>query len=280
MKHEHLKGKTVVITGGSGVLCSAFAYALAEQEMNIAVLGRTMSKLEAVTEKIEALGSKALAVKCDVVDAESVKAAKKAVNDAFGKVDILINGAGGNHPQGNTTKDIFEDGDIENPDVRSFFDLSPENFNYVFDLNIVGTVIPTQIFMVDMLGNPDASVLNVSSMSAYHPMTRVSGYSAAKAAVSNFTEWLAVHFAENGVRANAIAPGFFITEQNKRLMLNDDGSYTERAKKVIYKTPMRRFGKPEELVGTVLWLCDASQSGFVTGTTIPVDGGFNAYSGV
>lgn len=280
MKHEHLKGKTVVITGGSGVLCSAFAYALAKQDMNIAVLGRTPEKLEAVAEKIRSLGSKALAVKCDVVDAQSVKAAKKAVNDAFGKVDILINGAGGNHPQGNTTKDIFEDGDIENPDIRSFFDLSPENFNYVFNLNIVGTVIPTQIFMTDMLGNPDASVLNVSSMSAYHPMTRVSGYSAAKAAVSNFTEWLAVHFAENGVRANAIAPGFFITEQNRRLMTNEDGSFTERAKKVISHTPMRRFGNPEELVGTVLWLCDASQSGFVTGTTIPVDGGFNAYSGV
>lgn len=279
-KFSNLEGKTVVITGGSGVLCSEFAYAYAQQGMNVAVLGRTLSKLEAVSAKINALGGKGLAVQCDVVDKESVINAKKAVNDAFGKVDILINGAGGNHPRGNTTKEFFEDGDIENPDVISFFDLEKDNFNYVFDLNIVGTLIPTQVFMPDMLGRKGTTVINVASMGSYHPLTKVSAYSAAKAAVANFTEWLAVHFAKNGVRVNAIAPGWFQTAQNRTLLLNEDGSLTERSKKVIAHTPVDRFGVPEDLVGTMLFLADDSLSGFVTGAMIPVDGGFQAYFGV
>ncbi|MGN0106474.1 MAG: SDR family oxidoreductase [Hominilimicola sp.] len=279
-KFSNLNGKTVVITGGSGVLCSEFAYAFAKQGMNIAVLGRTLSKLEAVRDKINALGGTGLAVQCDVVDKESVINAKKAVNDAFGKVDILVNGAGGNHPRGNTTKEFFEDGDIENPDVVSFFDIEKESFNYVFDLNIVGTLIPSQVFMADMLGRKGTTVINVASMSSYHPLTKVSAYSAAKAAVANFTEWLAVHFAKSGIRVNAIAPGWFQTAQNKSLLLNDDGSLTERSKKVIAHTPMDRFGVPEDLVGTMLYLADDSLSGFVTGAVIPVDGGFQAYFGV
>lgn len=279
-KFKNLQGKTVVITGGSGVLCSAFAYALAEQGMNVAVLGRTLSKLEAVCDKINSLGGKGLAVVCDVVNKDSVVAAKKAVNDAFGKVDILINGAGGNHPKGNTTKEFFEDGDIENPDVVSFFDLESENFNYVFDLNIVGTLIPTQVFMPDMLGKKGTSVINIASMGSYHPLTKVSAYCAAKAAIANFTEWLSVHFAKSGIRVNAIAPGWFQTAQNKSLLLNEDGSLTERSKKVIAHTPMDRFGVPEDLVGTLLYLADDTMSGFVTGAMIPVDGGFQAYFGV
>ncbi len=279
-KFSNLKGKTVVITGGSGVLCSAFAYAYAQQGMNVAVLGRTLSKLEAVRDKINELGGKGLAVVCDVVDKDSIIAAKAAVNEAFGKVDILVNGAGGNHPKGNTTKEFFEDGDIENPDVISFFDLDKENFNYVFDLNIVGTLLPTQVFMPDMLGRKGAAVINIASMGSYHPLTKVSAYCAAKAAIASFTEWLAVHFAKSGVRVNALAPGWFQTEQNKTLLLNSDGSLTERSKKVIAHTPMDRFGVPDDLVGTMLYLADDSLSGFVTGAMIPVDGGFQAFFGV
>ena len=174
----------------------------------------------------------------------------------------------------------FEKGDIENPNVVSFFDLSKENFNYVFDLNIVGTLIPTQVFIVDMLDNPGANVLNIASMSSYHAITKVSAYCAAKAAISNFTEWLAVHFAKSGIRVNALAPGWFETVQNKTLLRNPDGSLSERSKKVLAHTPMGRFGVPEDLTGTLLWLTDSAQSGFVTGATIPVDGGFQAYFGV
>ncbi|MBR0089270.1 MAG: SDR family oxidoreductase [Clostridia bacterium] len=279
-KFDNLKGKTIVITGGSGVLCSAFAYAYAEQGMNVAVLGRTLSKLEPVAAKITELGGKGLAVVCDVTDKESIIAAKKAVNEAFGKVDILVNGAGGNNPRANTTKEYYEDGDIENPDIASFFDITKENYNFVFDLNLIGTILPTQVFLPDMVGREGTTVINVASMSSYHAITKVSAYSAAKAAVMNLTEWLAVHFAKSGVRVNAIAPGWFITEQNRTLLTNEDGSYTDRAKKVIAHTPVERFGMPEELTGTMLFLADSSLSGFITGTTIPVDGGFQAYMGV
>ncbi len=280
MEHKSLNGKTVVITGGSGILCREFAYALARQRMNVAVIGRTLSKLQEVTDKVNELGGKGLAVTADVTDPEAVKAAKEKINSEFGPVDILINGAGGNHPRGTTSKEYFEAGDIEDPDVVSFFDLKPENFSYVFDLNIVGTVVPTQIFLPDMIGREGVSVINVASMSSYKAITRVSAYSAAKAAIVNFTEWLAVHFANSGVRVNAIAPGWFETAQNQALLHNPDGSLSNRAKKVIAHTPYGRFGRPEELTGTILYLADAEMSGFVTGATIPVDGGFNAYCGV
>lgn len=280
MQHTSLKNKTVVITGGSGILCREFAYALAKQNMNVAVMGRTLSKLQEVADKINELGGNGLAVTADVTKPEEVKAAKEIINDKFGKVDILINGAGGNHPKGTTSKEYFEKGDIEDPDVISFFDLAPENFNYVFNLNIVGTVVPTQIFLPDMVGREGTSVINVASMSSYKAITRVSAYSAAKAAIVNFTEWLAVHFANSGVRVNAIAPGWFETVQNRTLLRNPDGSLSDRAKKVIAHTPYGRFGKPEELTGTILFLADPEMSGFVTGATIPVDGGFEAYAGV
>mgnify|MGYP002559875470 CR=1 FL=1 len=278
--HENLKGKTVVITGGSGILCREFAYAYAKQGMNVAVLGRTLSKLEEVRDKINELGGNGLAVVCDVVDKDSVINAKKVVNDTFGKVDILVNGAGGNHPKGTTTKEYFEKGDIENPNVVSFFDLSKENFNYVFDLNIVGTLIPTQVFIVDMLDNPGANVLNIASMSSYHAITKVSAYCAAKAAISNFTEWLAVHFSKVGIRCNAIAPGFFSTQQNAKLLFNEDGTPTARTGKILNNTPMDRFGEVEELIGSVLFLACEEASGFVNGACIPIDGAFAAYSGV
>lgn len=275
--HEYLKNKVIAITGGAGVLCSALALAAAGEGMKVALLGRTLGKLKAVEEKITSLGAQAMSVQCDVTDKNSVIAAREAVCERFGTVDILVNGAGGNHPMANTTKEEFsdekDDGDI------TFFDLDPESVRSVFDLNFMGTFIPSQVFGEIMTGR-ETTIINISSMSAYHPMTKVSAYSAAKAAVSNFTEWLAVHFAKNGIRVNAIAPGFFETEQNRTLLRTPEGGLTERSEKILRGTPMGRFGVPEDLAGAFLWLCDASESRFVTGTVIPIDGGFNAYSGV
>ncbi len=276
---SYFENKTVVITGGSGVLCREFAKAMASEGAKVAVLGRTLSKLDEVVKEIEENGGTTMSVVCDVVSEESVDAAKKIINEKFGKTDILINGAGGNNAAANTQKDYFEAGDKENDDVKSFFDVSLDGFRYVFDVNITGTVIPTKAFMTDLI-ETKGNVLNISSMSAYHPMTRVAAYSAAKAAVSNFTEWVAVHFAKAGVRCNAMAPGFFLTQQNHDLLVNPDGTNTSRADKIIAGTPMGRFGEPEELIGTLLWITDNEKAGFVTGIVVPVDGGFNAYSGV
>ena len=274
-----LSGKVAVVTGGAGVLCSEFAKAMALCGAKVAILGRTLSKAEEVASEINATGGEAIAVSVDVTNGDSVKAAHAEVLERLGPCDILINGAGGNNPRATTDKEYFELGDID-ADTKSFFDLDEESIEYVFNLNFIGTLLPTQAFARDMIGREGCTILNVSSMNAYTPLTKIPAYSGAKAAISNFTQWLAVHFSKVGIRVNAIAPGFFSTEQNKKLLWNEDGTPTARTGKILAATPMGRFGSPEELLGALLFLVDDKSSSFVTGIVIPVDGGFSAYSGV
>ena len=275
-----LTGKTAVVTGGGGVLCSTFAKAIAKTGAAVAVLDLNEEAAKKVAEEITADGGKAIGVKANVLDKESLEEAKRIVNKEFGKIDILLNGAGGNNPRGTTTKDYFDPKDESIEDVKTFFDLDPDGVEFVFNLNFLGTLLPTQVFAHDLLGKKDACIINVSSMNAFTPLTRIPAYSGAKAAVSNFTQWLSVHFSKVGIRVNAIAPGFFLTNQNEKLLLDENGNPTERAKKIISQTPMERFGKKEELIGTLLWLLCYDASSFVNGVVVPVDGGFSAYSGV
>ena len=282
MVHENLKNRVAVITGGGGVLCSGFAKDLAKLGVKVAVLDLNCEAAQKVADEITADGGVAIAVGCNVLESESLELARKTVNEKLGLCDILINGAGGNNPKGTTSKEYFEEGDLENKveGVKTFFDLDPSGIQFVFNLNILGTLLTTQCFAKDMIGRKNVSILNISSMNAFCPLTKIPAYSAAKAGVSNFTQWLAVHFADAGIRVNAIAPGFFATNQNKDLLFNKDGSLTARSEKIISHTPMRKFGVPSDLSGALAFFCDEEYSGFITGVILPVDGGFNAYSGV
>ena len=269
------ENKVAVVTGGAGILCSAFAKALSENGAKVAVLDLNLENAQKVADEIGGI-----AVQTNVLEKESLENARKIINEKLGTCDILINGAGGNNPKGTTTKDYFEPADLDNEEIKTYFDLDQKGVEFVFNLNFLGTLMPTQTFAADMIGKNDPVIINVSSMNAFCPLTRIPAYSGAKAAVSNFTQWLAVHFSKVGIRVNAIAPGFFLTAQNHKLLMNDDGTYTERSEKILSQTPMGRFGKPEELLGTLLFLADSSKSSFVNGVVVPVDGGFSAYSGV
>ncbi len=279
--HIDLTGKTAVVTGAGGVLCSSFARVLAECGANVALLDINVEAAEQVAAQIRAEGRSAIGVGANVLELDSMLAARARVLAELGPCDILINGAGGNNPKGTTTKEYLFREDLNPHDgIVTFFDLDPKGVEFVFNLNFLGALITTQAFARDMIDRPGASIINISSMSAFSPLTKTPAYSGAKAAVSNFTQWLAVHLAKVGIRVNAIAPGFFKTQQNQNLLFNADGSYTERSGRIINMTPMGRFGEPEELFGTLLWLVCKEASGFVNGTVIPVDGGFSAYSGV
>lgn len=282
MLNENLKGRVAVITGGGGVLCSGFAKDLASFGVKVAVLDLREDAAQKVVDEINADGGTALAVGCNVLEAESLENARQKINSTLGTCDILINGAGGNSPLGTTTKDTLEFSDLAEKaeGVKTFFDLDAKGIEFVFNLNFLGTLLTTQCFAKDMVCKEHACILNISSMNSYRPLTRIPAYSAAKAAVSNFTQFMAVHFADVGIRVNAIAPGFFSTNQNKTLLFNEDGSLTARSNKIISHTPLRRFGVPSDLTGALIFLCDEEYSGFITGVILPVDGGFSAYSGV
>ncbi len=265
-----LKGKVAVVTGGTGVLGSAMCYALASAGAKVVVMGRRMEVANAIVSSVVSSGGEAMAVCADVLEAHQLKDALSKIVERFGTIDILVNGAGGNMP-----------GAVVAPD-KSFLDLKMDDFQKVMELNLTGTVLPSQIFGDIIVKNKRGVIVNISSLSAFIPLTRVVGYSAAKAAVSNFTQWLAVEMAKKygeGIRVNAIAPGFFLTEQNRSLLTNSDDTLTDRGKLIVQNTPFARFGKAEELCGTLIWLCSDAAS-FVSGVIVPVDGGYSAFSGV
>ena len=275
-----LTGKVAVVTGAGGVLCSYFAKVLARAGAKVALLDLNYDAANRFAEEIAAEGGIAKAYNCNVLDKDICYAVADQVMADFGPCDILLNGAGGNNPRATTDKEYFEPGDIEG-DTKSFFDLDKSGVEFVFNLNFIGTLLPTQAFARQMVGREGCNILNISSMNAYCPLTKIPAYSGAKAAVTNFTQWLAVHFSKAGIRVNAIAPGFFSTKQNAALLFNPDGTPTVRTGKILAATPMGRFGDSEtELSGAVLFLLNNNAASFITGVTIPIDGGFSAYSGV
>ncbi|HIX14416.1 MAG TPA: SDR family oxidoreductase [Candidatus Hungatella pullicola] len=274
-----LSGRVAVVTGAGGVLCGMFAKTLAQAGAKVAVLDLNEEAAQAVAQEIENEGGIGKAYKANVLDRASLEEVHAKVLAELGPCDILVNGAGGNNPRANTDKEYFEMGDIE-ADTKSFFDLDQSGVEFVFNLNFLGTLLPCQIFAKDMIGREGCNILNISSMNAFTPLTKIPAYSGAKAAISNFTQWLAVHFSKVGIRVNAMAPGFFVTKQNEKLLFNEDGTPTPRTEKILAATPMGRFGKAEELNGTLLFLLNNEAAGFITGIVVPVDGGFSAYSGV
>jgi len=277
-----LTGKVAMVTGGGGVLCGSMAKALAAVGAAVAVADLRKEAADAVAEAIAAAGGKAIGVACNVLERASLERANAEVEAALGPIDILVNGAGGNHPSGTTSKEYLFPEDLEGATegLTTFYDLDPDGVKYVFDLNFLGTLLPTQAFTKHMARTGSGVIINISSMNAFTPLTKIPAYSGAKAAVSNFTQWLAVHMSKVGVRVNAIAPGFFLTDQNRTLLTQADGSLTPRGKTIIGQTPMGKFGSADDLTGALLWLVSDEAAGFVTGTVIPVDGGFSAFSGV
>lgn len=274
-----LTGKVAVVTGAGGVLCSSFAKTLAAAGAKVALLDINEEAAKGFADEIVAEGGIAKAYKCNVLDKDSCNAVADAVKEDLGLCDILLNGAGGNNPRATTDKEYYFSGDIDE-DCKNFFNLDSNGVSFVFNLNILGTLIPTQAFAKQMLGREGCNIINISSMNAFTPLTKIPAYSGAKAAVSNFTKWLAVHFSKEGIRVNAIAPGFFSTKQNAALLWNPDGSPTPRTDKILAATPMGRFGEAHELDGALLFLINNAAAGFITGVVLPVDGGFSSYSGV
>jgi len=274
-----LSGKVAVVTGAGGVLCSNFAKVLARAGAKVALLDLNLEAATEYAAEITAEGGVAKAYSCNVLDKDICENVANEVLKDFGTCDILVNGAGGNNPRATTDKEYFEIGDID-AETKSFFDLEADGVGFVFNLNFLGTLIPTQCFAKQMVGREGCNILNVSSMNAYTPLTKIPAYSGAKAAISNFTQWLAVHFSKVGIRVNAIAPGFFSTKQNAKLLWNDDGSPTARTGKILAATPMERFGETNELEGGLLFLLNNEAASFITGVVLPIDGGFSAYSGV
>ncbi len=275
----NLTGKVAVVTGAGGVLCSNFAKVLARAGAKVALLDLNEAAAQGYADEIVAEGGVAKAYSCNVLDKDICYGVADKVLTDLGPCDILINGAGGNNPRATTDKEYFELGDID-ADTKSFFDLDASGVSFVFNLNFLGTLIPTQAFAAQMVGRPGCNILNISSMNAYTPLTKIPAYSGAKAAISNFTQWLAVHFSKVGIRVNAIAPGFFSTQQNAKLLFNEDGTPTARTGKILAATPMGRFGESEELEGGLLFLLNNEAASFITGVVLPIDGGFSAYSGV
>jgi NAD(P)-dependent dehydrogenase (short-subunit alcohol dehydrogenase family) len=277
-----LAGKTAVVTGGGGILCRSMASELGRHGANVAVLDLRADAAESAAGEIRSSGGRAAGVACDVLSRESLEAARDRVLAEFGSIEILINGAGGNSPKATTSKEQLLPEDLTSAveGLKTFFDLDPAGVQFILNLNFLGTLLPTQVFGKTMAEKGGGVILNVSSMNALRPLTKIPAYSAAKAAVSNFTQWLAFHFAPVGIRVNAIAPGFFLTDQNRFLLTDEKtGDLTARGRTILAHTPMGRFGAPEDLSGTLMWLVsDASE--FVTGVVVPVDGGFSAYSGV
>ena len=280
MLDKNIQGKCCVVTGGAGVIGSALVTALAQSGVKVAILDLDGDLARKKAGEIaSATGGTVIGVAANVLEKQVLTDAKREVNDRLGPIELLINGAGGNSPKATTAAEFLEESDIGQPE-RTFFGLDLDGFNFVFNLNFTGTLLPTMVFATDMIENGAGAILNISSMNSFRPLTRIPAYSAAKASINNFTQWLAVHLAPRGVRVNAIAPGFFITGQNRFLLYDkESGELSARGRKIINATPMRRFGTPEELEGAVLFLLsDAAR--FVTGTVMPVDGGFSAYSGV
>lgn len=280
MNEFNLKDKVAVITGGAGIICSEMARALGAHGVRTVIVDLSYESAVRVASEIEKqYKTPSLGLSANVLDKESLEASKKIINERFGLIDILLNGAGGNSPAATTKVERMEGTENENPG-DTFFGLQKEGFDKVFDLNVKGTLLPTMVYARDMVSKKSGVIINISSMNSYRPLTKIAAYSAAKAAVNNFTQWLAVHFSKTGIRVNAIAPGFLLTNQNKFLMIDEKtGELSARAKKILNGTPMERFGTPEEMTGTLLYLA-SDLSKFVTGIIIPVDGGFSAYSGV